>query len=106
TVHQPAKATAVPYAEFADPQSLNLYTYVRNIPTATRFDPDGHDGCDAGKGWCQVLNAIARLCQPAQPVPLPPSAANTLSQAADRIAPVVEKLAPVAVALGLMTKAD
>src|SRR5260221_10616027 len=36
-----AKATAVPYAEFADPQSLNLYSYVRNIPT-TRFDSDGH----------------------------------------------------------------
>ena len=41
-----AKATAVPYAEFADPQSLNLYTYVRNIPT-TRIDADGHcpDAC-------------------------------------------------------------
>ncbi|HET6844915.1 MAG TPA: RHS repeat-associated core domain-containing protein [Candidatus Angelobacter sp.] len=37
-----AKATAVPYADFADPQSLNLYTYVRNIPT-TRLDADGHD---------------------------------------------------------------
>jgi RHS repeat-associated protein len=36
-----AKATAVPYAEFADPQSLNLYSYVRNVPT-TRLDPDGH----------------------------------------------------------------
>jgi RHS repeat-associated protein len=36
-----AKATAVPYAEFADPQSLNLYTYVRNVPT-TRVDADGH----------------------------------------------------------------
>ena len=36
-----AKATAVPYAEFSDPQSLNLYAYVRNIPT-TRFDVDGH----------------------------------------------------------------
>jgi RHS repeat-associated protein len=36
-----AKATAVPYAEFADPQSLNLYSYVRNIPT-TRYDTDGH----------------------------------------------------------------
>jgi RHS repeat-associated protein len=35
------KAAAVPYAEFADPQSLNLYTYVRNIPTV-RLDPDGH----------------------------------------------------------------
>ncbi|HET6843007.1 MAG TPA: RHS repeat-associated core domain-containing protein [Candidatus Angelobacter sp.] len=37
-----AKATAVPYADFADPQSLDLYTYVRNIPT-TKFDADGHD---------------------------------------------------------------
>src|SRR6266481_2286103 len=36
-----AKAAAVPYAEFADPQSLNLYTYVRNVPT-TRYDADGH----------------------------------------------------------------
>jgi RHS repeat-associated protein len=38
-----AKPAAVPYAEFADPQSLNLYTYVRNIPTV-RYDEDGH--CD------------------------------------------------------------
>jgi len=35
------KATAVPYAEFSDPQSLNLYSYVRNVPTV-RFDEDGH----------------------------------------------------------------
>jgi RHS repeat-associated protein len=35
------KAAAVPYAEFADPQSLNLYTYVRNIPTS-KIDADGH----------------------------------------------------------------
>lgn len=32
----------MPYSEFSDPQSLNLYTYVLNIPT-TRYDPDGHD---------------------------------------------------------------
>ena len=31
----------VPYADFGDPQSLNLYTYVRNVPT-TRYDADGH----------------------------------------------------------------
>ncbi len=37
-----AKATAVPYAEFADPQTLNLYAYVRNLPT-TRYDADGHE---------------------------------------------------------------
>ncbi|HLJ29455.1 MAG TPA: RHS repeat-associated core domain-containing protein [Candidatus Angelobacter sp.] len=31
----------VPYAELTDPQSLDLYGYVRSIPTA-RLDPDGH----------------------------------------------------------------
>jgi hypothetical protein len=33
----------VPYADFGDPQSLNQYSYVRNLPT-TRIDEDGHDG--------------------------------------------------------------
>src|SRR6185437_15706513 len=31
----------VPYADFSDPQSLNQYSYVRNIPTVN-VDPDGH----------------------------------------------------------------
>jgi RHS repeat-associated protein len=35
-------AAAVPYAEFADPQTLNLYSYVRNIPSS-KGDGDGHD---------------------------------------------------------------
>jgi RHS repeat-associated protein len=33
----------VPYADFGDPQSLNQYSYVRNIPTS-KADLDGH-GC-------------------------------------------------------------
>jgi RHS repeat-associated protein len=33
----------VPYADLTDPQSLNQYSYVRNIPTV-RADADGHDG--------------------------------------------------------------
>ncbi len=37
-----AKPVPVPYADFGDPQSLNLYTYVRNLPT-TRIDETGHD---------------------------------------------------------------
>lgn len=37
-----AKPTSVPYAEFGDPQSLNLYSYVRNNPLS-RPDIDGHD---------------------------------------------------------------
>jgi RHS repeat-associated protein len=38
-----AKPTAVPYAHFGNPQSLNLYSYVQNNPT-TLGDPDGHCG--------------------------------------------------------------
>ncbi|MGC2548139.1 MAG: RHS repeat-associated core domain-containing protein, partial [Silvibacterium sp.] len=38
------KSTPVPYAELSDPQSLNLYSYVRNNPLS-RSDKDGH--CDA-----------------------------------------------------------
>jgi RHS repeat-associated protein len=38
-----AKPTAVPYAMFGNPQSLNLYSYVKNNPT-TVGDPDGHLG--------------------------------------------------------------
>jgi RHS repeat-associated protein len=36
-----ARPTTVPYAEFGDPQSLNLYGYVRSDPI-TRADADGH----------------------------------------------------------------
>ena len=36
-----AKPTAVPYAHYGNPQSLNLYSYVQNNPT-TIGDPDGH----------------------------------------------------------------
>jgi len=52
-----AKATAVPYAEFADPQSLNLYTYVRNVPTV-RFDPDGHDFANV---WRKIKEAASEV---------------------------------------------
>ncbi len=51
-----AKATAVPYAEFADPQSLNLYTYVRNIPTV-RFDADGHDAWSTFKASVEIIGS-------------------------------------------------
>ena len=36
-----ATPASVPYAELTDPQSLNLYSYVRNRPTVMG-DPDGH----------------------------------------------------------------
>jgi RHS repeat-associated protein len=41
-----AKPIDVPYANFGNPQSLNLYSYVQNNPT-TLGDPDGHCAEDA-----------------------------------------------------------
>jgi RHS repeat-associated protein len=40
--------TGVPYADLTNPQTLNLYQYMRNNPLSGA-DPDGH--CD----WCQKL---------------------------------------------------
>jgi RHS repeat-associated protein len=53
-----AEAEPVPYANLKDPQTLNLYEYVRNNPLS-RTDPDGHCDVAAGGGktehhwgWC------------------------------------------------------
>jgi RHS repeat-associated protein len=43
------KPTNVPYADFGNPQSLNLYSYVKNNPL-TLTDPDGHCW-----GWAEKL---------------------------------------------------
>jgi hypothetical protein len=40
----------VPYADFGDPQSLNLYQFVGGNP-ASKADPDGHDGGAATATW-------------------------------------------------------
>jgi len=52
-----ATPTPVPYAELADPQSLNLYAYVRNNPTS-RTDPDGHRCYDIGGCLGYVTNQL------------------------------------------------
>jgi RHS repeat-associated protein len=44
--------TAVPYATFGDPQSLNLYAYVGNNPNSG-IDVDGHVG-DYGSNFCDA----------------------------------------------------
>jgi RHS repeat-associated protein len=53
-----AKPATVPYAEFGDPQSLNLYSYTRNSPII-RVDGDGHDanGMLARPGQAGILGA-------------------------------------------------
>jgi RHS repeat-associated protein len=56
-----AAPTAVPYADFGNPQSLNLYQYVGNNPI-TSFDADGH--CWP-PGQCAriVMNAVNQVQQ-------------------------------------------
>jgi len=49
-----AAPTGVPYADFGNPQSLNLYSYVQNNPLKGT-DPSGHcdiDGEKHGWLWC------------------------------------------------------
>jgi RHS repeat-associated protein len=49
-----AKVQPVPYAKLDDPQSLNLYSYVRNNPLS-RVDKDGHcSSPSVGKGQVGV----------------------------------------------------
>ena len=48
------KPEAVPYSDLADPQSLNLYAYVRNNPVS-RTDPGGH--CGGSDVPCPIPNA-------------------------------------------------
>ena len=52
----------MPYAEFSDPQSLNLYSYVCNVPTS-RFDANGH-----------FQSGIIDKISPLPPPPPPPAA--------------------------------
>jgi RHS repeat-associated protein len=49
---------AVPYADFTDPQTLNLYGYARNNPV-TLTDPDGHCG-----PWCIVAGMVLGAAGP------------------------------------------
>jgi len=66
-----AKPTAVPYAMFGDPQSLNLYGYVRNNPLATAdldghgdwYNPSGeHMGSDGvNDGSVHIANSVVKV---------------------------------------------
>jgi RHS repeat-associated protein len=67
-----AQEEPVPYANLDDPQSLNLYAYVRNNPL-TRNDPDGHDGEGEGEGQDGSV-----VYKPGIPLPSP-AVSNMLS---------------------------
>jgi RHS repeat-associated protein len=47
------KPEAVPYADLANPQSLNLYQYMRNNPLGGS-DPDGH----SPDWWQKLVNGL------------------------------------------------
>jgi len=51
-----AKEEPVPYAKLDDPQTLNLYDYVRNNPM-TGVDADGHDGWDILVGTANAVKS-------------------------------------------------
>ncbi|HEV3315945.1 MAG TPA: RHS repeat-associated core domain-containing protein, partial [Candidatus Angelobacter sp.] len=53
-----ATPVPVPYADLTDPQSLNQYSYVRNLPT-TKADPDGHCFWDLCIGEVIVIGITA-----------------------------------------------
>jgi hypothetical protein len=55
----------VPHAEFSDPQSLNLYSYVRNRPTVT-IDPDGHQQLQ-GATTLDTALTVAVACAAVEP---------------------------------------
>jgi RHS repeat-associated protein len=58
------KPQPIPYADLKDPQTLNLYSYVRNNPLS-RSDPDGHADCggEKNKSWLFCLGNALGLNQ-------------------------------------------
>jgi len=60
-----AKPTAVPYANYGNPQSLNLYSYVENNPTTTA-DLDGHQQCTGGGSGNAEGHGVGAGCGPVQ----------------------------------------
>jgi RHS repeat-associated protein len=71
--------TPVPYAELSKPQSLNQYTYVRNIPT-TSFDVDGHDGA-----WEKFEIAVRLAWEVSKNPPLPRIELKGVNEVADAV---------------------
>src|SRR6266481_8441757 len=67
------KPMAIPYAQYDDPQSLNLYGYVRNNPI-TGIDADGHccsdwaDALDRKINNARDANEVSTLSRVANPI--------------------------------------
>jgi RHS repeat-associated protein len=86
---------AVPYARLTDPQTLNLYSYVRNNPLNT-VDRDGHFFRELwnwanGNGWRKGEAVDSTVSYPEQPITNP--AFYAVAQGMNQAAPVVNTLA-------------
>jgi len=55
-----ANAIAVPYANFGDPQTLDLYGYVKNNPI-NKIDPDGHASAVQDLGYDDMGPSFAPI---------------------------------------------
>jgi len=75
-----AKPTAVPYAEYGNPQSLDLYQYMRNDPLGG-VDPNGHCGAD----FCFSDLATTVTIKVATYVATHPQVAQALNKLGDSI---------------------
>ncbi len=97
-----ARPTSVPYAVFGDPQSLNLYVYVRNDPIS-RNDPDGHcmahgegDHCGPGSladGFKMSLRQSEITAQGSETATPPEGEAQNKPQTIDQVAMSAETAA-------------
>jgi RHS repeat-associated protein len=79
------KPTDVPYANFGNPQSLNLYSYVNNNPTTTR-DPDGHCIEDACVAEVAVVVAVIESPEGQEAIEEAEGAAAQILPAAEQVA--------------------
>jgi RHS repeat-associated protein len=81
-----ATPVPVPYADLEDPQTLNLYGYVRNAPT-TNTDPDGHACPPCLEEIEEVVEVVAEH----------PAAAATVVTVAEKTGEVIEVGAQIGV---------
>jgi RHS repeat-associated protein len=58
----------VPYADLSDPQSLNQYSYVRDVPTS-QADPEGHDPSPPQRAYCPSCHDYLQDNAATQPAP-------------------------------------
>lgn len=102
----------VPYADFDDPQTLNLYSYVRDNP-ASRFDEDGHAGdCVTHNCYADILDQAANSAKREELAGQTQQQNTTAQQQADKtqnsstVHKVVQKVKTAAAAVGKARAAE